>query len=85
MEESLSAEHLGELFTDAFEHFLDGSRVTKEGNCHFQTFRRNIANGRFDVVWDPLNEVRRVLVLNVQHLLVNFFSGHTTSEEGRGS
>jgi hypothetical protein len=85
MEECLSAEHLGELFTDTFEHLLDGSGVTKEGNSHLETLRRNIANGGFDVVGDPLNEVRRVLVLDVQHLLVDFLSGHTTTEEGGGS
>ena len=85
MEECLSAEHLGELFTDTFEHFLDGSGVTKECNCHLEALRRNIANGGFDVVGDPLNEIRRVLVLDVQHLLVDFLSGHTTTEEGRGS
>jgi hypothetical protein len=84
MEECLSSEHLGELFTDTFEHLLDGSGVTKEGNGHLETLRRNIANGGFDVVGDPLNEVRRVLVLDVQHLLVDFLSGHTTTEEGGG-
>jgi hypothetical protein len=73
------------LFTDAFEHFLDGGGVTKEGNCHFQTFRRNVANGRFDVVGDPFNEIWWVLVLNVQHLLVNFLGGHATTEECGGS
>ena len=85
MEECFSSEHLGELFADSLEHLLDGSGVTKEGNSHLETLRGNIANGGFDVVGDPLNEVRRVLVLDVQHLLVNFLSGHTTTEEGRGS
>jgi hypothetical protein len=64
---------------------LDGSGVTKEGNSHLETLRRNIANGGFDVVGDPLNEIRRVLVLDIQHLLVDFLSGHTTTEEGGGS
>ncbi len=63
---------------------MDGSEVTKEGNSHLETLRRNIANGRFDVVGDQLNEVRRVLVLDVQHLLFDFLSGHTITEEGGG-
>jgi len=38
----------------------------------------------FDIVWDPFYEIRRVLVLNVQHLFMNFFGGHSSSEKGGG-
>ena len=48
------------------------------------SFLGDVAHGSFDVVWDPFNEVRRVLVLNVKHLLINFFSGHSSSEHGGG-
>ena len=72
MEEGLSSEHSGELFTNSLEHLLDGGGVTKEGNGHLESLWWDIANSRLDVVWDPLDEVRGVLVLNVEHLLVNF-------------
>ena len=73
MEEGLSSEHSSELFTDSLEHLLDGGRVTKEGNGHLETLRWDITDGGFDVVGDPLDEIRGVLVLHVKHLLVNFF------------
>merc|ERR1712127_713635 len=84
MEESLSSEHSGELFSDSLEHLLDGGGVTKEGNSHLESLWWDIANSGFDVVWNPFNEVRGVLVLNVKHLLINFFGGHSSSEHGGG-
>jgi hypothetical protein len=80
VEESFSSEHRGELFSNSFEHFLDGGRVSEESDGHFESFRRDITNGRFDVIWDPFNEIRRVFVLNVKHLFINFFGGHSSSE-----
>merc|ERR1719213_236839 len=65
MEESLSSEHCGELFTNSLEHFLDGGGVTEEGNGHLETLWWDIANSRLDVVWNPFNEVRGVLVLTL--------------------
>ena len=85
MEEGLSSEHSGELFSDSLEHFLDSGGVTQEGNGHLQSLGGNVANGGFDVVGDPFDEVRRVLVLNVKHLLVDFLGGHTAAEHGGGS
>jgi len=82
MEEGLSSEHAGELLTNSLEHFLDGGGVTEEGNSHLESLWWDIANSRLDVVWDPLDEVRRVLVLDVKHLLVNLLGGHSSSEEG---
>merc|ERR1712178_395412 len=84
MEESLSSEHGSELLTNSLEHLLDGGGVTKEGNGHLESLWWDIANGGFDVVGDPFNEVRGVLVLNVEHLLVNLLGGHSTSEHGGG-
>ena len=84
MEESLSSEHSGELFSNSLEHLLDGGGVTEEGNGHLESLWWDIANSRFDVVWNPFDEVRRVLVLDVKHLLVNFFGGHSSSEHGGG-
>merc|ERR1740130_1615168 len=85
MEESLSSEHSSELLTNSLEHFLDSSGVTEEGNSHLKTLWWDIAYSRFDVIWDPLDEIRRVLVLDVKHLLVNLLGGHSSSEHGGGS
>merc|ERR1719486_19526 len=84
MEESLSSEHGSELFTDSLEHLLDGGGVTEEGNRHLETLWWDIADSGLDVVGDTFNEVRGVLVLNVEHLLINFLGGHSTSEHGGG-
>lgn len=41
---------------------LNGRRVAKEGDRHLETLRRDVADGRLDVVRDPLDEIARVLV-----------------------
>ena len=84
MEEGLSAEHSSELLTNSLEHLLDGSRVTEEGDGHLETLGGDITDGRLDVVGDPLNEVRRVLVLDVEHLLIDLLGGHAASEDSGG-
>merc|ERR1712166_501953 len=84
MQESLSSEHSSELFGNSLEHLLDSGGVTNEGNRHLQTLWWDITNGRFDIVWNPLNEVRRIFVLDIQHLLVNFFGRHSSSEHSAG-
>jgi len=84
MEESLSSEHSSELLTNSLEHLLDGGGVTEEGNGHLESLWWDIANSGLDVVWDPLDEVRGVLVLDVEHLLVNLLGGHSSSEHGGG-
>ena len=71
MQEGFPAEHGRELLADALEHLLDGGRVADKGGRHLEALRRDVADGRLDVVGDPLHEVRRVLVLHVQHLLVH--------------
>merc|ERR1719498_1969104 len=81
VEEGLAAEHGGELLRDTLEELLDGSRVTDEGTGHLEAARWNVADGGLDVVRDPLNEVRRVLVLDVEHLLVNLLHGHAATED----
>jgi hypothetical protein len=85
MEEGLSSEHSSELFSDSLEHLLDGSRVTNEGHSHLESLGRDITDGWLDVVGDPLNEVRRVLVLDVQDLFIDFFGWHASSEQSGGS
>jgi len=72
MEESLSSEHGCELLTNSLEHLLDGGGVSEEGYGHLESLWWDIANSTLDVVWDPLNEVGGVLVLNIEHLLIDF-------------
>jgi len=84
MEESLSSEHSSELLGDSLEHLLDGGGVTNEGDRHLETLWWDITDSGLDVVGDPLDEVRGVLVLDVEHLLINLFGGHSTSEHGGG-
>ena len=43
---------------------------------HWQELRKPI-----DVVRDPLDEVRAVLVLHVQHLFINLLRRHAATEE----
>merc|ERR1719453_2399919 len=84
VEESLAAEHT-EVLGNTLEHLLDSGGVTQETDSHLQTLRRDIADGRLDVVRDPLNKVGGVFVLDVEHLLVNFLGGHASTEESAGS
>lgn len=85
VQESFAPEHGGELLGNSLEEFLDGSGITNESGRHFQTSRRNVANGSLDVVRNPFNEVRRILVLNVQHLLVDLLHRHASTEHGGNS
>ena len=82
MQESFSAEHSSKLFGNSLEDFLNGSRISNKGGGHFEAARRNVANSCLDIVGDPFNKVRAVLVLDVQHLFVNFLHGHAASENG---
>ena len=64
------------LFRNTLEHLLDRRRVADEAHGHLQSLRRDVADATLHVVRNPLNEVRRILVLNVEHLLINFLGGH---------
>ena len=82
MQESLATEHSGELLADALEELLDGGAVTNEGGRHLQTTRWNVANGGLHVVGDPFHKVAAVLVLDIEHLLVDFFHRYASTEHG---
>merc|ERR1711865_418140 len=84
MEERFAAEHTSEVFSDTLEHFLDGSGVSEESDSHLQTLWWDIAHTGLDVIWDPFNEVTGVLVLDVEHLFINFLGGHASTEESTG-
>ena len=50
---------------------LDGGGVPDEGGGHLEAPGRDVTDRCLDVVGDPLHEVRTVLVLDVEHLLVH--------------
>lgn len=85
MQESLTPEHGSELITDTLEELLDGGGVTNEGRAHLQSLGRDGAESGLDVVGDPLNEVRGVLVLDVAHLVLNLLHGDLSTEDGGAS
>merc|ERR1711976_20280 len=85
MQESLTPEHSSELFRDTFEELLDGGGVADESSSHLKTTGRNVTDSSLDIVGDPLNKVRAVLILDVQHLFINFLHGHTASEHSSDS
>ena len=82
MQESLAPEHSGELLADALEQLLDGSTVADEGRGHLQTTRRDVTDSGLDIIGDPFHKVGTVLVLDVKHLFIDFFHGHTATEHG---
>merc|ERR1711939_956308 len=82
VEEGLAAEHASELLGDSLPQLLDSGGVTDEDGGHLETLRWDVADRGLDVVRDPLHEVRGVLVLDVEHLLVDLLGGHAATEEG---
>ena len=82
MEEGFPPEHGGELLGDSLEELLDGGGVANEGGGHLEASGRDIADSRLDIVGNPLHEVGRVLVLDVEHLFVHLLHGHATTEDG---
>ena len=81
MQEGLALEHGRELVADTLEELLDGGRVSEESNSHLGCPWRNVTLSGEDVVGDPLDEVRRVLVLNVLHLLLDLLHGDAATED----
>ena len=82
MQESFTSEHSSELLADALEELLDGSAVANEGGGHLQTTWWDVTHSSLDVVGDPFHKVGAVLVLHIEHLLINFLHGHAASEHG---
>merc|ERR1711972_795919 len=83
MEERLAAEHCCEVLCDTLEHLLDRSGVTGKSDSHLETLRRYVADRGFDVVGDPFNKIGGVLVLHIEHLLIDLLGGHAATEERR--
>mmetsp|Transcript_23209 Transcript_23209/g.62912 ORF Transcript_23209/g.62912 Transcript_23209/m.62912 type:complete len:295 (-) Transcript_23209:355-1239(-) len=84
VEEGLAAEHGGELLRDALHNLLHAGGVANEGDGHLEALGGDVADGGLDVVGDPLDEVGRVLVLHVEHLLVHLLGRHAATEDGGG-
>merc|ERR1719430_1286570 len=57
-----------------------GCGVANEGAGHCEALGRDVTDGSFDIVGNPLDEEGRVLCLHVQHLLVNLLHGHSATE-----
>ena len=83
VEEGLALEHGGELVRDALEQFLDGGGVADERGGHLESLWWDVADGRLDVVGDPLHKVGAVLALDVQHLFIHLLHADATTEDGR--
>ncbi|KFU85777.1 hypothetical protein M959_05473, partial [Chaetura pelagica] len=81
VQEGLAPEHGCELLRDPLEELLDGCAVANEGGGHLQPPGRDVADGHLDIVGDPLYEVRAVLALDGQHLLVHLLHGHAAPED----
>merc|ERR1712057_49648 len=82
VKEGFATEHASELLGDTLPELLDGGGVTNEDGRHLETLGGDVANGGLNVVGDPLHKVGGVLVLDVEHLLVNLLGGHAATEEG---
>ena len=80
MQEGLATEHGCELLGDALEQLLDGRAVADESDGHLEATGGNVTDGGLDVVGDPFDKVTAVLVLHVEHLLVNLLHGHSATE-----
>lgn len=81
MQEGLPLEHGGELVADTPEELLDGGGVTQESDGHLETTGRDVTLRGKHVVGDPLDEVCRVLVLDVLHLLLDLLHGDLATED----
>merc|ERR1711904_346080 len=80
VQEGLTAEHRGEVFCHTLEHLLDRRTIACKSDSHFQPLWWNVADARFNIVWNPFNKVGRILVLDVEHLLVHFPGRHPAAE-----
>ena len=71
MQERLPLEHGSELVADTLEELLYSGRVAQESDSHLAASGGNITLSSKDIVGDPLDEVCRILVLDILHLLLD--------------
>ena len=62
VEKGLAAEHDGELLGDALPGLLDGGGIANKGCGHLEPLGGDVTDGGLDIVGDPLDKVRGVLV-----------------------
>ena len=82
MQERFPLEHGSELVADTLEELLDSGRVTQESDSHLAAPRGDVTLSGEDVVGNPLDEVGRVLVLDVLHLLLDLLHRNLATEDG---
>merc|ERR1719367_2359296 len=80
VEESLPPEHGRELLSNPLEDLLNGGGVTDECGSHGQTSGWDITHCNLDIVWNPFNKIGGIFVLNRQHLFINLFHRHSSTE-----
>ena len=85
MQKRLAPEHDGELLGDALPGLLDGGGVANKGGGHLEPLGGDVTDGGLDIVGDPLDKVRGVLVDDVDHLLVDLLGTHATTEQNGAS
>jgi hypothetical protein len=84
MQESLAPEHDSELVTNTLEQFLDAGGISDEGRAHLQSFGGDGAKGSKNIVRNPFDEVGRVLILDIVHLVLNFLHGNLSTAMTKG-
>mmetsp|Transcript_12132 Transcript_12132/g.36829 ORF Transcript_12132/g.36829 Transcript_12132/m.36829 type:complete len:504 (-) Transcript_12132:8-1519(-) len=86
VQEGLPPEHDAELVGDPPEDVLHRGGVPDEsrGEVGLGNLGRDVAHRGLDVVGDPLHEVRRVLVLHLEHLVLDVLGGDLAPEKRRG-
>jgi len=80
MQEGLPLEHGSELVTDTLEELLDSGGIAQEGDGHLEAAGRDVTLSGQHIVGDPLDEVGRVLVLDILHLLLDILHGDLATE-----
>lgn len=60
---------------------MDDCAIAEESSGDGETLGRYVTNGCLNVVRYPVDEIRAVLVLNVEHLVLDLFHRHLTSED----
>mmetsp|Transcript_13581 Transcript_13581/g.20348 ORF Transcript_13581/g.20348 Transcript_13581/m.20348 type:complete len:207 (-) Transcript_13581:915-1535(-) len=80
MQEGLTTEHNSELLGNTLPRLLDTSGVTNKDTRHLHSAGWDITDGCLEVIGDPFHKVTRVLAHHLEHLIVNFLTGHGSTE-----
>mmetsp|Transcript_20232 Transcript_20232/g.46851 ORF Transcript_20232/g.46851 Transcript_20232/m.46851 type:complete len:400 (-) Transcript_20232:106-1305(-) len=80
MKESLTTEHYCKHVRNALPSLLNGGRVSNKDTGHIQALGWNVTNGSLKVVGDPFDKIRGVLIDSLEHLVIDFLTGHAATE-----